>query len=385
MKEVISKGIQFLLDEYEGFVAADTMSWDEQDHVVDVCLPFSEESILIPEKEFPQFIEECRSLTIDQEHGWVVTAKRAIRIVRAVSFKAEGLTFYFQKDISIALPGGEKVRFSPRNFFAGFAAFKINAYHADAHPPEDYPSVELEFASGKPLSREDADSVFDSFLFELAASQDIVFQKAPFVFYDSDDPFGDAGEPALSFRPLEPFNEGMRLFNAAVTVDDPELRLLSLYKVLEYFAPIVFSIDSHDALRRKLDSSKALQPDGDFLASIFELMRSTDKRRTDKEMIKALFERCVDVIDLSQSLPKELRREVSYSDKKTDTEAYARSVAEVLVATRNQLAHAKSNYESQGNEVRKESLAEFNEFLRVACVQVIRWYNRLPNHLRSAQ
>jgi hypothetical protein len=180
---------------------------------------------------------------------------------------------------------------------------------------------------------------------------------------------------------VEPVARSGSAINLRRTSVQPELKLLSFYKVLEFFAPIVMALDSNEAMRKKLDSPSTLKPDANFLKSIFELARSLEQRRKDKEMIRQVLETCMDFVDVANLLPKPLAKELSHDDKKGQSE-HIRFVSEALVATRNQVAHAKSNYEPLGNEVSEEYLPQLNEFVQAAAVRTIRWYNRLPVHLK---
>src|SRR5204863_2412647 len=94
----------------------------------------------------------------------------------------------------------------------------------------------------------------------------------------------------------------------------------------------------------------------------------------------SLLATCVDVMELSRYLPSAWQETLSYESKKAEAEACFKKLAEVIVATRNQVAHAKSNYSPQGTEANPADPPRFNEFLRFAEEQTIRWYNRLPNH-----
>jgi heterodisulfide reductase subunit C len=109
-----------------------------------------------------------------------------------------------------------------------------------------------------------------------------------------------------------------------------------------------------------------------------------EKRKIDKELMKALFITCLDVVELSKYLPASRRKALSYESKKVEIDAFSKELAETVVATRNQVAHAKSNYQPAANELRVDELPAFNEFLRVAAAQTIRWYNRLPEHQKIA-
>ena len=106
-----------------------------------------------------------------------------------------------------------------------------------------------------------------------------------------------------------------------------------------------------------------------------------EQRKKDKEMIRLVFETCVDFVDVSKLLPKPLAKELSHDDKKGQSE-HIRIVADVLAATRNQVAYAKSNYEPQGNEMPTEFLEGLDQFVEDTATRTIRWYNRLPAHLK---
>lgn len=300
-----------------------------------------------------------------------------------ISIKAEFISYYKGKCLNFEIGDGLSIHFLPTSPLVGFAAYQEGAY-ADYHPPDYYPSLEIRYGKGvKKKASEEEGQLFESFMFELAADADVVFSAANLKYDFDENPFEEleGKDFSTTLRPLEPFTEGMRLYLAASQITEPGLKLLSFYKVLEYFAPIVMALDSNEAMRKKLDSPSTLKPDANFLKSIFELARSLEQRRKDKEMIRLVLETCMDFVDVASLLPKPLAKELSHDDKKGQSE-HIRFVSEALVATRNQVAHAKSNYEPQGNEVSEEYLPQLNEFVQAAAVRTIRWFNRLPVHLK---
>ena len=109
---------------------------------------------------------------------------------------------------------------------------------------------------------------------------------------------------------------------------------------------------------------------------MFDLARSFERRKMDKELIRVALEKCIDLVDIAKFLPKPLAAELDYDDKKKLGD-HVRTIADALYATRNQVAHAKSNYQVQGNEVDAESFPELNRFMNAAAVMAIRWYGRL--------
>ncbi|MFT6906767.1 MAG: hypothetical protein ACJAS1_003437, partial [Oleiphilaceae bacterium] len=55
--------------------------------------------------------------------------------------------------------------------------------------------------------------------------------------------------------------------------------------------------------------------------------------------------------------------------------------AKIIYKTRNNVVHAKSNFDKAGDEIAsEEEFVELNTFMKEACSQSIRWYSRLPEH-----
>ena len=46
------------------------------------------------------------------------------------------------------------------------------------------------------------------------------------------------------------------------------------------------------------------------------------------------------------------------------------------------VVHAKSNFETTGNECDIADISTLNIFMKEACSQTIRWYNRQPKHFK---
>lgn len=383
----VEKIFQLICEQLKAYeVEPDDLDWDDEKTTVSFRLHPANEPFTFTRSEFLELPEEIKTMRIAKDVTAVRTSKRTLRIVKATSNETaavvhEGLT----KKLGMKTADGIEIGIKTGSFFVAVAAFQREAYDSDFFPPDYYNCVEIEWGGTSRKTEEEEERIVDTYLFELAASTGLVFQKdALLIERPWDDGFVDAEEDDFppKCRPLEQFNEGMRLYLAGVQVDDPELKLLSLFKVFEFFAPIVWALDSNEALRKKLDSPSALNPDANFLQSIFELARSLDKRRNDNEMIRLVFETSLDFVELSTLLPQPRFKKFNYGDKKADIDGQCRNAAEVLVATRNQVAHAKSDYKPLGIELKPDEFGPFNAFLEAAAVQAVRWYNRLPSHLK---
>jgi hypothetical protein len=383
MKSQVESAIDYLCseisefeDEREGFV------YNEADGLVTV--PFYEDTVIYPVSQFLNDVEESKEISIKIEAGAVLTKRRHFQVIEPDG-ESSALIWDYKKELVSHTADGMLVSTKYSNLIIVIAAYKSDAYHRKYFPPYDYMAIEVVRPNtDESLNQTRAEQLVSAFLFELADSHDIVFTKSGFSQYDEyyQPDFARFEAQSWPLRPLEQFNEGIHLYLAALQVTDPELRLLSFYKVLEYFSSVAFDLDANDALRKKLDSPNALSPNNAYLRSIFELTRNVDLRRNDREQMKSLFAVSLDMVELSPLLPDSLKQEVSYKSKPTDVGNYARRIAEVLVATRNQVAHAKSNHSSIGSECSAADLPEFNKFLKAAAAQTIRWFNRLPEHQR---
>jgi hypothetical protein len=179
----------------------------------------------------------------------------------------------------------------------------------------------------------------------------------------------------------------MKRYVSALQTNDNELRLLNFYKILEYYAPIVINLDSYELLAKKLDSPKVLNPNRAYLKSIFDLVDSTNQRLRDNELIKSVFNTCFDFVDTFELLPKNIQSKVlgiikekvlNYETKKEKLTQAANVVASTLYSTRNKVVHAKSNFESTGDECPDSDIDQLNVFLKEITARTIRWHTKLP-------
>jgi hypothetical protein len=362
------------------------LEYDAETNIVTIVWPAKDSWSEYGLEAFLDLAGECQTLTVEPQTGVIQTSHYFMQLVEISDFELDRIQ-RISDQLKQELPNGTTIAFAHGHFLVACAAIQSNAYHRYFSPIE-YAAIIVHRGEGfGSLAVHALEELIDSFLFELADRCDLTLPRTYFREFDpenstliSGDEDDDLDITPVTLRPLENFNEGMPLFTVALQVDDAELRLLSLYKVFEFFAPTVLNMEASEALRRKFDSPKALSPDGAFLASIFELSRSFEARRNDREMIRTVFAQCLDLVDLMSHLPSSLQQPLTYESKKADLEKFARGIADTLVSTRNQVVHAKSNHDLTGNECAPDQLEQFNQFLKAAAAQLIRWYNRLPGH-----
>jgi hypothetical protein len=356
------------------------------DEQVTVSLSRSDVDYPLSHEEFLKFLSEAESLKIDKENRFIRTDFRTFCIVYPESNLAEVIAGYNPQSFSIPVGEGITIGFRPNSLLVGVAALRKNAYEKHYQSPDGYPSIEISY--DKPerrLSTAVEEQTVDMFLFQMAASDGVCFSKSALNLEAGVDPYYEyeGKEFKPSFGQLEAFSESMNLYLAASAVKETELRYLSFYKVIEYFGPVVFRLERNEALRKKLDSPEARKPDAEFLESLHSLMASFKERFSDERIPQAVIEKCVDFIDLLKLLPPSLTKALTYESSKQEVENGVRAVGLAMYATRNKVAHAKSNYRKTGGEVAGGELEQFTKFVEAVALRVIQWYNRLPEHLKT--
>lgn len=261
--------------------------------------------------------------------------------------------------------------------------------HSEYHPPcSNHIAVEVNYPSKESrLSDEDEEKLIKSYFFELSHTY-----KIGFSFSSFNHPKGfDEEEFHKKIKKLpgstEDYNPGMDLFVQANQAISNDLKFMTYYKIFEYFAPFYSKIDAFEAMRKKLDSSNAKALNAEYIASIFDLTKNYEKSIRDKELVKSLIDNTFDLVDIYNDLPLSIRKAINienleYKTKKDVKDRVINYLGNVLYSTRNSIVHAKSNFESTGIECPEIDLVQLNDFMHKACYSTIKWYNRLPKHLK---
>jgi len=270
----------------------------------------------------------------------------------------------------------------------GIAATEKDEYTKYYPPCSPHIAVQVDYPNKESrLSVEGEEKLITSFFFEIAHSYKTSFKFTTFEHPEEFDE--EAFEEKVKNLPnsIEEYNEGMDLFIKANQSLSQDLKFLTYYKVFEYFAPYYSKLDAFEAMRKKLDSSNANDLSAYFISTIFDLTKEYDESLRDKELIKSLIDNTFDLVDIYKSLPLYMRKwmkveNLEYKTKKEAKDRVINSLGNILYATRNEIVHAKSNFNPTGIECRTEELEQLNEFMHMACYSTIKWYNRLPKHLK---
>lgn len=337
---------------------------------------------------------EIRSIRIEN-NSIIRTELRSYHIVSATETDDDYIMReYF--DFQIPSLEGIKIVILNNSFIVGLAATKLEEYDREYWGTiNQYLVIEITYDSkANVLETIEEQHLVNSCFFEIADSTGIALTSSEIRNLASDfEAQREEAEESISstLRALEPFNDGMKLFVSAVQVKDPELKFLNFYKVLEHFSPIAVNIEANELMRKKLDSPKSSFEKGDYIRSIFELANSMRDRFNDEDLIKAAINTCFDFIGLFDKLPESIKRlikknistqEFNYSTDRQKVTTASNIAGRIIYKTRNKVVHAKSNFTLTGEEIGPAEMVQLNEFMKEASSQAIRWYSRLPEHLK---
>lgn len=384
----IREAIKYLISNYE----LDEIDDDEiRLGNAKIYIPFPRESITHTIDEFVKYIDEYSSLEIIDN-----TTVKTNRFTQKVVLSSAKPINYIYDEINLEYDNlnSIKIRLIENPILIGLAASKIGVYDKYATPCSSYHAVEIEYKSQHHrLPHTEEEKILNSYLFELSfrVKDAIVYSKISESGYYDD--YEEKSKISVKLNDLMEFNDGMQLYTKALTTYDTEIVFIYFYKIIEYYSPIVSRITSYELMTKKLDSIKTQNLTSDFLKSIFSLAQSYNLSQSDGELASTVLSECVDVVELYKYLPSTIQKKISkavqfengsidYSFSKEKLLAISNLIGKILYSTRNQIVHAKSNYQSNNFECPPENLAELNNFLSIATYNIIRWYSRLPTHLK---
>lgn len=378
--EILKKGFQTLETKHN----LEPLGEEIDEDLLYTFFPFPEEEELEVETEhLLYYFNELDSFKI-HDYNRVTTDTITQRVITASEL---GPIFYLGL-LHSTTKDKISLQITTEPILIGIAATEKGEY-SEYHPPcSSHIAVEVNYPSKESrLSAEDEEKLIKSYFFELSHTYKIGFSFSTFNHPEDFDE--EEFHEQIKNLPgsTEDYNPGMDLFVQANQAISNDLKFMTYYKIFEYFAPFYSKIDAFEAMRKKLDSSNAKALNAEYIASIFDLTKNYEKSIRDKELVKSLIDNTFDLVDIYNDLPLSIRNganveKLEYKSKKDIKDRVINHLGNVLYSTRNGIVHAKSNFESTGIECPEEDLEQLNEFMHKACYSTIKWYNRLPKHLK---
>lgn len=263
------------------------------------------------------------------------------------------------------------------------------------HPPIWSTDAFVEiYCTTSQVSVDAASDVANAFLFELSSTLGADFRVEPYPDPAESERFNreiddlraqiDHSTHPLNLRPLlvgRGLDSLLDLFLSAVNVDDEDFAILNYIRCVEYVGATVAKRLVHSQLRMRLAAPQAVVPDADYLDGLLAVMSVAKSLERDAEIIRATIAMCCDAPMLAPLAPPVLKslKRLTHESKPEECAAALEQLATCAVATRNEIAHAKSNYRRTGNECPVDQMPQFAILLRTVADQVIRWFAGLPS------
>lgn len=305
-----------------------------------------------------------------------------------VAYDIKEKTLQLTTSIDIA---GEQFRAQIVTGFTPFALFIEKEGNNDKHgmPSYEATTTYLEVEHPRKASEAIVEDVARAFLFEVAATLDWYFVIRPYPYVVDAEPGEEVTYHDISLRELK-VGKGLRdvqsLYVEGCSAQPEEYALIHFAKVLEYVSATVVKLTKHESLRRRLRTKAALDPDAKFLDGIIALAEEQRRYGTDAEALRLTLQTACDPTAFAGAAPLFLKkvRSLGFTDDAKARTAALDEFAACLSSTRNELSHAKANYELTGLECPESELPELVVCARVAAEQAIRWYAGLPETSRVA-
>lgn len=194
---------------------------------------------------------------------------------------------------------------------------------------------------------------------------------------------------------LPTYNPMLKLYIDAQTLNNDDLKFLMFYKIIEYISPSISKKQAYEMLSKKLDMHILKTRDYRFYDSIIDIVRHFDNSMRDNELAESVLIECCDILSLSELIPTSIKKQLAKecqirNDIKWTYESVSDSqifqlkkcMAAYLTATRNNIVHAKSNYNPTGKECQATEMEMMNSFMQQLCYAIIMWNNRQADEMK---
>lgn len=243
----------------------------------------------------------------------------------------------------------------------------------------DRRNIILNITSNLAIERNVINKLLNALIFELSSSYNLKLEKY-FIGYKEDEE-----ENKINFDKISPLltNNGtdaaIQIYNKAISVDDIDYKILCFVKVLEYIAPTVVKEALNEDVIQKLSSLEKSSLNAKYVSELQALFKRYNKYdEKDSELIRFTIFKVVNFDEIKDILPKFICGNFkSIENRKNEILG---NLAKTISNTRNQIAHAKANYQMKGNECPEEEKEKLIEILTIIARQCIRWFDRQPDY-----
>ncbi|WP_426450690.1 hypothetical protein ACP26L_01400 [Paenibacillus sp. S-38] len=222
----------------------------------------------------------------------------------------------------------------------------------DKHfPPITSEDLFIEIISSEVIDFESIDEITQSYIFECSSTLELDITAIPrkYGFDWEEEDAKPQRSHELRLRPLihgKGITEVLKIYNECNSISNPEFRILTYTKVIEYVSQTVLRKEMVESITKKLYSPNTLNPDAKYILELEKLYEEHKNNRKDNQAIRLTVETCCDIIDLVSSAPNYLKKtkKLTFESSKESRSQCLEEFANSISDTRNMIAHAKTNY-----------------------------------------
>lgn len=399
--------LNYLMEKYEIYsphfldlIDDDVSEFEDYDfskEKVDIWMNDEAETLEYSIDQMLRYLPNIENFEYDGDSAWCKNIKQIIINVNEWDAERINITNYSFKGEHFS------IKFVRNPFYIGVAAIIQGITNDDYYitPCSRYVAAEFEYFNDDILSQEDECRILKQLLYTISVEtvaplkigQFFVIDDIAYDFDDDDENEIRKQEVCYSPEDILSYTKAMDYFSKAIEIEDEEIKYLYFYKIIEYFSPVASKKGAYNLLNLRLDALKIKNRDQQYLESIFQLTRDYDMSLKDKELATTVLRECVDSLELFDALPLSIQMQIKKrvhvqkdmvitEVKAGDKENIETEIGQILYSTRNQIVHAKSNYNTTGYECKSEDLEQLNFFMKKLCQCLIIWNNRQPDEYR---
>lgn len=379
--KLINERLKYLYDNFHIIPSDEKVQIGDES--IFICFPdeWDEDNSYYSVDDFLRYTEDLDNIHVIDNHS-VITGNIRQTIISVNDF-------YYCNLLPDIIFDTDKysLRIKCNPFLIGIIASRDGIYNEDSgcYPCSDYKVVEIVYKEDEHSEEEDIEFI-KTCLYYIASKYNVPISIGEFRSWSDLTDEENDDTIIVGSSELIPYCRAMDYYIDGLSIEKEDIKYLHLYKIIEYFSPIVSKKFSYEQLNKRLDALQVVERNFEYLESIFKLTKQYEVSLKDKELANTVLKECVDIILLFQFLPDRIQKIISKSchfDIKNITslsssiiEDIKKEIADILYATRNSIVHAKSNYTFTGKECPEEDLGQLNEFMIRLCDCLFVWNGR---------
>lgn len=370
--KLIKQRLKYLYNNFNIETPADEIKIGDEDIFIGFPDEWDEENCCYSVENFLRYTEDLKNIQVIDKHS-VIAGNIRQTIISFDEYYYDHLVPNLEFDTD-----KYSLRIVSNPFLIGIIASRDGIYNENfgVYPCSDYKAVEITYKKDI-RCEEDEIEFIKTCSYHIACKYDVPISIGKFRSWNDITDEENDDIITVGSSELIPYCRAMDYYIQGLSIEKEDIKYLHLYKIIEYFSPIVSKKTSYEQLNKRLDALQVVERDSEYLESIFKLTKQYEVSLKDKELANTILNECIDIVSLFQFLPDKIQRTISkschFEVKKITTlspttiEAVKREIADILYATRNSIVHAKSNYIFTSKECPEEDLGQLNEFMINLC------------------